>query len=60
MARMSHMEETEFEILLGEFIKDHNMTIKEIEQFQEDMEEIINNVCDEKMQELEEIQELEE
>ena len=54
MARMSHVEETEFEILLGEFITDHKMTIKEIEQFQEDMEEIINNVCVEKIQELEE------
>lgn len=33
MARMSHAEEVEFEVLFGEFIKDHNMTIKEIDQF---------------------------
>lgn len=42
---MTHIEENEFEVLFGEFINDHNMKEKEIKQFQEDIGEIVNNVC---------------
>ena len=51
---MTHIEENEFEVLFGEFIKDHNMKEPEIKQFQEDMNEIINNVC---VQAIDEVQE---
>ena len=55
---MTHIEENEFTVLFGEFIKDHNMKEDEVKQFQEDIGEIVNNVCTEHLNELEEKTEL--
>ena len=49
---MTHIEENEFTVLFGEFIKDHNMKEDEVKQFQEDIGEIVNNVCEQAIDEL--------
>lgn len=50
---MTKTEELEFEILFGDFIASHKMTVKEIEKFQDDMMEMIEDICNEKIDELE-------
>ncbi len=47
---MRGQEEFNFYLLFEEFIDDHDMNVDEIKQFQEDIEEIINNVCCEKIE----------
>lgn len=55
---MTHIEEVEFTILFSEFIVDHKMKEDEVKQFQEDIGEIVNNVCTEHLNEMEEKTEL--